>query len=798
MKERKPTNSSFIVPVYNGESFVEKCINSILDIERDDYEIIVVNDGSTDGTQDIISELCLNHSNIKSVFIKNSGLSVARNTGMDVAEGKNLIFIDSDDWVEPELIYPMSIMAHENIDMCFYNANNVFMEENYDICKQEQYPFKEDTIYTGEQVLSQYTDYWIPNEVWHGIYKKSFLDENMIRFIPGVLYEDNAFWFDVMRCGKRIKYVNRYCYNYLIRPGSIAFSDSKEKNIISVFTLMKEILLKDNVTSGYLGCAAIKLPKLMRACEKRIDVTNLDDLVDNCKSVLRLRKELLQDIDFLYREDSLCELINKYILLSEFTFFLGIYNHEDERKILRLREKVILAFKEVMKDWPLNDADKIIGIYGSGRTSDVLLNIYGKIYGEIKAKIYYVDSSKESGVYKHLNRRIINIADLERYGVDEVVICSNRYEEQMDRKTKELYPHIPVYRVYNNCKFATENVLTNNFVEILCNYRKIENEKKKRIVLLGTPEYPNIGDHLIEYAEEQILKSLDASCSIVEVSNEDLHFFKCRLRNLIHRDDLLIITGGGYFGTLWREAHYNEALSVINTYVDNFITVMPQSVYFSDDHMGEFYKEQTVKAFNRDKLKIYLREVYSYEILKDIGVDEEILEVIPDIVFSLGQKEANAKRTNTIGFFVRHDKESIIERETYDCINEYAVKRGMQCVESSMQYHSFIFKENRMAAIDEKIDEIYNRYDLVVTDQLHCMITCALLRKPCIVFRSKSKKTEGVYKWIEGVDYVQLVGDIDNAIKAIDNIRSLEYSGYSKFDFNDEWNKLLKELKKVI
>lgn len=789
---------SFIVPVYNGEAYLAKCINSILKIEREDYEIIIVNDGSTDGTQDIICEICLNHPNIKTIFIENSGLSVARNTGMDAAEGENIIFIDSDDWVEAELTYPMSIMANESIDMCFYNANNVFLEENYEIVRQDLYPFNEDEIYTGEQVLSKYTDYWIPNEVWHGIYKKSFLDENVIRFMPGVLYEDNSFWFDVMRCGKRIKYINRYCYNYLIRPGSIAFSDSNEKNIISVFTLMKEILSKINVTTNYLGCAAVKLPKLMRACEKRMDTAHLKNIVDKCEKIYTWREELLHRIDSLYGENSLCDLINKYILLSEFVFFLGLYKCEDERRVLNLRDKVILAFMEVMKEWPLRDESKIVGIYGSGRTSDVILNIYEKIYGKIKAKIFYIDSSKESGLYKHLNRQIINIDDLKKYCVCDVVICSNRYEEQMYVKTRELYPHIPVYRVYNHCKFPIENILTNNFVEILYNYRKIENEGKRRIILLGTPEYPNIGDHLIEYAEEQMFKQFDEYCQMVEVTNEDIHFFKCRLKKMICQDDLLVITGGGYFGTLWREAHYNEALSVINTYVDNSIIVMPQSVYFSDDYMGEIYREQTERIFNRDKLKIYLREIYSYEILKSIGVDGELLDVIPDIVFSLGQNEVNTNRTNKIGFFVRHDKESIIDRSTYECIQEYITKCGMQCVESSMQYHSFIFKENRKAAIDEKMDEIYNKYDLVVTDQLHCMIACALLRKPCIAFKSKSRKTEGVYKWIDGTNYVVLVDDKSNAIEAIENISGLEHSCYSSFDFSVEWNKLLQELGKAI
>lgn len=791
-------NFSFVVPVYNGADYIQKCVNSILSVERDDYEVIVVNDGSTDKTAEILTNLYGDNDIVRIVHRENGGLSVARNTGTDMARGKYLIYIDSDDWIGKEMDKPMSVMLKEDPDMCFYNANNVFAEENYDTWGQERYPFDENETYTGDDVLRQYKERWIPNEVWHGIYKKSFMDEHSIRFIPGVLYEDNSFWFDIMRFGKRIKYLNTYCYNYLIRPGSIAFSDSKEKNIQSVFTLMKHILKDETYSDDYLGCAAVKLPKLMRACEKRIDVSRLDGMLENCPDVWKDKAELLKRIDSLYSEDTLCKMINKYILLSEFSFFAGIYDKEDEERVYAIRNRVIGALRGIMDAWPLGDKTKTVGIYGSGRNSDVLLNIYEKIYGEIKAKVYYIDSSKESGIYKHLNREIVNVSDVAGYGIEQIVICSNRYEEQMYKKAKEMYPQMPVYRIYNGETFIAENILTDNFAELVFEYRKAEREGKKRIILLETPEYPNIGDHLIAYAEKKMLDTYGNGRTIIEVTNENAYFFKGRLKKLISKEDVLVITGGGYFGTLWREAHYNEALGIIKTYRDNDVVVMPQSVYFSGDELGERYRKLTTELFNRDRLKVFLREQFSYELLKEIGVRPENIAVVPDIVLSLDISEVNKRVENRIGFFIRHDKESVTDSGAYEYLKKCVAEKNMEWSDSSMQYPFFVFKEDRMKAIDEKLDEIYNRYDLVVTDQLHCMITCALLRKPCVAFCSRSKKTEGVYRWLSDLNYVCIVKNADEAAEKLDELLGLDRSEYDGYIKEECWNELYKELKRVM
>ena len=113
---------SIIIPVCNLEKYIRKCLQSVLDQTFHNYEVIVINDGSQDKSQDIIEEFIeTNHlSNFKLINKKNGGLSAARNDGMSQAEGKWITFIDGDDWIEPNYLFAMmeALEKHPS-DLCY-------------------------------------------------------------------------------------------------------------------------------------------------------------------------------------------------------------------------------------------------------------------------------------------------------------------------------------------------------------------------------------------------------------------------------------------------------------------------------------------------------------------------------------------------------------------------------------------------------------------------------------------------------------------------------------------------------
>lgn len=782
---------SFIVPVYNGEKYIEKCVDSILAIQMENCEIVIVNDGSTDNTGIIIDKLCAN-SNVRKVYIENSGLSVARNVGMENVGGEYVIFIDSDDWIDSKIIEAVSLVEKNDLEVCYFNSLHSCEEEDVEEWERPQYPFDENKDYSGDDILKTCIYQIIDHEAWHGIYKKSFLKEHNITFLPGVLYEDNAFWFKIMRYAKRIRYINVYCYHYLHRMGSIVHKKIGRSNILSIFALVEDIFSEDNYSKDYLGCAVQKIIVLTRMCEKNVDTAKLKDLIELVPDIKERKKKLIERIDVLYKNDDIATLIGKYVLIAELVSFLGAYDDKMYEQVLKLKELVVNGFKGIMNAWPLGDSNKVVGIYGSGRNADILLKIYKKIYGEIRAKIYFIDSKTKSGTKKHLNAEVVNIVDAQNYGIEEIIICSVRYEGEMYQTAKEECPQILVHRVYMNNLFSIEAVFTNNFFEIV---EKCENTIfPQKIFLFETPEYDNIGDHLITVAEKEFLKATFKDYEIIEVDNTENYEFKARLTRLVGDGDIIVINGGGYFGTLWRERHYNEALAIIRTYKNNKVFVMPQSVYFDESELGEIYVQMTRQAFDRDGFTICVREQYSYEILKNIGIEEEKILLLPDIVFSLDLKELYKKSHNivirNVGFFTRVDKESIVPQQCYDDLKKWFYSQNVIYNNSSMLYGCGVLKEMRPLAITQKITEIETEYDLIITDQLHCMITCFLLKKPCIAFKSISKKTEGVYEWVKDANYIFLVEDYNGAVNAINNLKELKPEDYSYINLNSKWDLL--------
>ena len=110
-------------------------------------------------------------------------------------------------------------------------------------------------------------------------------------------------------------------------------------------------------------------------------------------------------------------------------------------------------------------------------------------------------------------------------------------------------------------------------------------------------------------------------------------------------------------------------------------------------------------------------------------------------------------------------------------------------IESSMQYDCNIYKSFRKVAVDEKINEI-SGLRLVVTDQLHCMISCILTYTPCIVFNNISKKLEGVYKWLKEENYIRICDDLNDLEKLTNSILDLEEKKKSRTDFKISWEEM--------
>ena len=208
---------SVIVPVYNSEKYLEKCLDSVAEQTLEDIEIIAVNDGSSDRSVEILENYAKIYPNkLKVLHKENGGLSDARNFGMRHAQGEYIGFVDSDDWVEKDMF-----------ELMYQKAK----EESYDVvvCDFKEIRNGREIPYTSEvQADGQGKEYIKANMLeiysaaWNKIYKKEILDENL--FTKGIWHEDVEFLYRVLPRINSIGVVHKCLYNYLIRKGSISNS----------------------------------------------------------------------------------------------------------------------------------------------------------------------------------------------------------------------------------------------------------------------------------------------------------------------------------------------------------------------------------------------------------------------------------------------------------------------------------------------------------------------------------------------------------------------------------------------
>lgn len=224
---------SLILPVYNVEKYVKRCVNSLLRQEYTDYEIILVDDGSTDSSGSICDKLADKNNNIFAYHKENGGLSDARNYGMDRAKGNYILFIDSDDWVDEKLLISLhNHLNKSNVDILKFGFQKM-QEGNY---KNTFFSYFNIGVYDRRQIEETILPYTIGpkrlfcyeqnacKSVWSHVYSLNFLRENNIRFVSEreILNEDHLFNLHTLLYAKSLEVTHYILYYYDYREGSLS------------------------------------------------------------------------------------------------------------------------------------------------------------------------------------------------------------------------------------------------------------------------------------------------------------------------------------------------------------------------------------------------------------------------------------------------------------------------------------------------------------------------------------------------------------------------------------------------
>lgn len=226
---------SIIVPVYNVEKYIEKCLLSIFRQSFTNYEVIIVNDGTKDNSRDIIIEKCMYDARFKLYDKENGGLSSARNEGLRHATGKYVLFIDSDDWIEENYLERIhkTILDNTDVLICKYKLDDTIIGkiytpyQNSDDAKVYSKLEKEKEIFERHILSYPRTGYELKNTtmpVWKNVYRRDLIERNNLKFVSerAIMAEDYIFNMEAYFFAHSVQTANIDGYVHVIINGTLS------------------------------------------------------------------------------------------------------------------------------------------------------------------------------------------------------------------------------------------------------------------------------------------------------------------------------------------------------------------------------------------------------------------------------------------------------------------------------------------------------------------------------------------------------------------------------------------------
>lgn len=683
---------SVIIPVYNVEKYLAECLASVTGQTLREIEIICVNDGSLDRSREILVEYAEQDVRICILDKPNGGLSSARNMGLKAAQGRYILFLDSDDFLKSEdVLYTLYQKAEtEELEQLFFDAEVLF--ESEEIRKNNlnyiNY-YKRKNNYTetvsGKELFCKLQSNWDfkPN-VCMQLFSREFLHNKSLQFCENILHEDEVFTIECATFSRRAAYINKIGLIRRIRGNSIMTTPQKAGSIYGY----------------YYG---------------------IEKLIDFAQEYVSYEDRPFVDF-YLQRINVMMELAAL------------LYAKEDEINqnyiISGVKKENVFRFAADMQAWK-----KLISL-------------------KERQQRFNTEKAQQREELAAAERKIQALSaqlDCER---NETVKVREALEEELEEEKKKI-EQIKQSVSYKVGKAATW--VPRKAKKI------IRGKAKRKVYLIGTPEFGNLGDHMISETELEMLRSLYAAEDICEITMDQYWRIKDKLKSMISESDLLFFQGGGNIGNLWLKSEYirRDAFSIWKRQKK---IIFPQSIYFSDDEEGKKEFLETYKAYNCPRLLLCCRDEASFRFAQNKLPCDSIY--VPDtVLFHKPRSNEDVKREGAI-LCLRNDNESTLSDQDRERIKQIVSAKYSKIIELDTVGEKLI-KETRQAGL-KKFFEKLRTSEIVVTDRMHGMIFCALEGIPCIALDNSYHKISGAYKWLEPLDYIHYIKKIDEIKKWLD------------------------------
>ncbi|WP_455646121.1 glycosyltransferase family 2 protein, partial [Methanosphaera sp.] len=425
---KKQIKVSVIIPVYNTEQYLDKCLNSIEQQTLTDIEIICIDDCSTDSSLDILKDHARKDNRI--IILQNEenkGAGYSRNIGLNIAQGKYIMFIDSDDYIDLETLeYCFKKSEEEEVEVLMFKARNWDIEEKkyvkndmIELCPLEDYNNK---IFNHDDIDSDLL-FKISVTAQTKLFLRSYLEENEFRFPEDIIHEDNPFFIKMFLTAKRVYVMDKYFYHRILRSGSI-------------------ITLKGLVILDIIDSLEITLRFLMNNSEfyNKYHESYYEYMMHTINNRLKIIKPEYLNNFFNYCKSFIQKCIVEYDLDSDIRkslskHFLHFYN----LMVLSIKsdnEKVQNIQQELTLDMPVS-----IIIYCDNKTptqiNEIVHNLtyQDKIFAYMNL-IFVSDTSisdETNQVIKEYEETLYNVNRIQLDSIDKL----NNYKQIMDSITSQ-------------------------------------------------------------------------------------------------------------------------------------------------------------------------------------------------------------------------------------------------------------------------------------------------------------------------------------------------------------------------
>lgn len=403
---------SIVIPVYNKKERIESCIESMKQNTKYLYEVIFVDDYSTDGTREIVEKYCKMYENFRIVINdKNRGAGFSRNVGIVESRAKNIWFVDADDTIERDVLdYLIEQMYINKLDVLFFDSNRKSDSSDYQFAFPYIYienEWDEKVVLTGYELLEQfYLKGRIYGSICRQIISKSFIEKYELQFLENSTAEDILFALELFYYSKRVKYIRNTFYNYYIFEKSVTYETSPLKKAIDDLYTVREILIR-------LG-------------------------TDNNFYIIKYVVDYLFEVEKIFRKYSMLE-IEKAIEQKDSTLKALYYLlFMDRERIQEVRCETLEIIKE----------ENNFIIYGAGKFAKYvaqIVNAYGKrIIAYAVSDNHAISTINPKCIY---GVEVKEIGDLAQYKNNRVIIATSGkfIDEIMNNLRKYGFEKITLY-----------------------------------------------------------------------------------------------------------------------------------------------------------------------------------------------------------------------------------------------------------------------------------------------------------------------------------------------------------------